>query len=104
MSFIIENGQILTIGFGILIALTNIIVEVIKSFFQEHNVPTNIVAVVTAVALTVVASIGYASFNAIDLVWFDYIAMAIYGILVGYGAMFGYDKLKEIIDKFKPKA
>lgn len=104
MSFIIENGQMLTIGFGILIALTNIIVEVIKSFFQEHNVPTNIVAVVTSIILTFVASMAYASFKEINLVWFDYVAMLIYGILVGYGAMFGYDKLKEIIDKFKPKA
>ena len=101
MSFITENAQYLAISLGILIALTNVIVEIIKAIFPERKIHTNIIAVITAIILTVVSSIADANMKGLTLAWFDYVSMLIYGILVAYGAMFGYDKLKEIFEKFK---
>lgn len=101
MSFLTENIPMFTVALGALIALTNIIVEVIKGLFPEKKIHTNIIAVATAIVLTVVAGIAYANKSGIAMLWYDYIAIVIFGVLVAYGAMFGYDKLKEILEQFK---
>ena len=79
--------------FGVLVALTIIIVEVVKKATWD-KVPTNIVAIVVAVVLTVGVGIAYAQINAIALTWYIIAGLIIGGIMVAYAAMFGFDKLK----------
>ena len=86
---------------GVLVALTNIIVEVVKKATWD-KVPTNIVAIIVAVVLTVGAGIVYAQINAITLTWYIIAGLIIGGIMVAYAAMFGFDKLQEILDWNKP--
>lgn len=86
---------------GVLVALTNIIVEVVKKATWD-KVPTNIVAIIVAVVLTVGAGIAYAQINAIALTWYIIAGLIIGGIMVAYAAMFGFDKLQEILDWNKP--
>lgn len=83
---------------GILVALTNIVVEVLKKLTWE-KIPTNIVAVVVAVALTLLAFFAWTSYKQIEILWYYVAAAVIVGILVAYAAMFGFDKLKEIVSK-----
>lgn len=85
---------------GVLVALTNIIVEVVKKLTWD-KVPTNIVATLIAEALTLVAFFAWTSINGIAIVWYYVVAAVVVGILVAYAAMFGFDKLKEILDQFK---
>lgn len=85
---------------GVLVALTNIIVEVVKKLTWD-KVPTNIVATLIAEALTLVAFFAWTSINGIVIVWYYVVAAVVVGILVAYAAMFGFDKLKEILDQFK---
>ena len=85
---------------GVLVALTNIIVEVIKKLTWD-KVPTNIVATLVAEALTIVAFFAWTSINSITVVWYYVVAAVVVGMLVAYAAMFGFDKLKEILQGLK---
>jgi len=81
---------------GVLVALTNIIVEVIKKVTWE-KISTNVLAVVVSLALTLVAFFAWTSYAGIAVVWYYIVAAVIVGIMVAYAAMFGFDKLKEIL-------
>ena len=85
---------------GVLVALTNIIVEVTKKLTWD-KVPTNIVAIIVAEALTLIAFFAWTSINSIAVVWYYVVAAFVVGILVAYAAMFGFDKLKEILQGLK---
>lgn len=85
---------------GVLVALTNIIVEVVKKLTWD-KVPTNIVATIVAEALTLVVFFAWASINSIAVLWYYVVAAVVVGIMVAYAAMFGFDKLKEILQGLK---
>lgn len=97
---ITEIFNFLLIVIGVLVALTNITVEVLKQAIPNSKFPTNIVAVVVAIVLTVLAFFAYAAYKCIIVKWYYVVGAVILGILVAYAAMFGFDKLKEIIKQF----
>lgn len=82
---------------GILVALTNVIVEVAKKATWD-KLPTNILALVVALALTIVAGIAYCQINTVAITWYIVFALVVIGFMVAYAAMFGFDKLKEIMN------
>lgn len=86
---------------GGLIALTNLTVEVLKKIIPDEKFPTNILAVLISLIFTLVGFFAFASIKAIEIKWYYVVAAIVTGILVSYGAMFGYDKLKEVIDGLK---
>ena len=90
--------SLLMTAIGVLVALTNIVVEVVKKATMD-KLPTNILAVI--VAETMVAFFGWTAYAQIAVVWYYVAAAVIVGILVAYAAMFGFDKLKETITKIK---
>lgn len=81
---------------GMLVALTNIIVQVAKKATWD-KLPTNIVALAVAEALTIAAGIAYCQTKAVALTWYIVAALIVGGFMVAYAAMFGYDKLLEIM-------
>lgn len=81
---------------GVLVALTNVIVEVLKKATWD-KLPTNLLALVIAEALTICAGITYCQINAIAITWYIVLALIAAGFMVSYAAMFGFDKLKEIM-------
>ena len=85
---------------GALVALTNIAVEVIKKITWD-KLPTNLVATIVAEALTLVTFFAYTSYKSIDVVWYSVVSAIVVGIMVAYAAMFGFDKLKEILHSLK---
>lgn len=82
---------------GVLVALTNVIVEVAKKATWD-KLPTNILALIVAVALTLVAGFAYCQIEAITITWYIVVAFVVVGFMVAYAAMFGFDKLKEIMN------
>lgn len=82
---------------GVLVALTNVIVEVAKKATWD-KLPTNILALIVAVALTLAAGFAYFQIKAIPITWYIVVAFVIVGFMVAYAAMFGFDKLKEIMN------
>ena len=91
-----ELSVIITIV-GVLVALTNVIVEVAKKSPWE-KLPTNILALIVAVALTLAAGFAYCQIKAVAITWYIVVAFIVVGFMVAYAAMFGFDKLKEIMN------
>ena len=80
---------------GALTVLTNIIVEVLKRATWE-KMPTNLLAIIVAMVLTLVAFFGYMA-----VMWYYVAAAVVVGFAVAYAAMFGFDKLKEALGQIK---
>lgn len=85
---------------GALVAVTNIIVEVVKKLTWD-KLPTNILATIVAVVLTLVAFFAYVSYAGLTIAWYWVVAAFIVGIFVAYAAMFGFDKLQEALKAFE---
>ena len=81
---------------GGLVALTNVITEVLKKVTWD-KLPTNILALIVAEAMTIVVGLAYFQINDITVVWYMAVALVVLGVMVAYAAMFGFDKLKEIM-------
>lgn len=82
---------------GVLVALTNLIVQVAKKVTWD-KLPTNIVALAVAETLTIATGTACCQINAVDMTWYIVAALIVGGFMVAYAAMFGFDKLKQIMD------
>lgn len=82
---------------GVLVALTNIIVEVVKKSIWD-KLPTNVLALIVAEALTLAAGFVYFQIKTLPIAWYVVVAFVVVGFMVAYAAMFGFDKLKEIMN------
>lgn len=90
------NWSVVISIIGVLVVLTNIIVQVVKKV-TWGKLPTNILAVIVSMALTLMAVFAYCQIKAIAVVWYMVVAAVVLGFLVSYAAMFGFDKLKEAL-------
>ena len=90
------NRETLMTFIGFATVLTNIIVQVVKKATWD-KIPTNLVALVVAVLLTMTAFFAFAQTQSIKITWYLIVAALVLGFMVAYAAMFGYDKLKEIL-------
>ena len=91
-----ELSALITV-IGVLVALTNIVVQVLKTSTWE-KMPTNLLALIVAEVLTIGTGVAYCQINGVRLVWYLIAALIVVGFMVAYAAMFGFDKLKEIMD------
>lgn len=82
---------------GVLVALTNIIVEVAKKATWD-KLPTNIVALIVAEVLTLGSGIAYCQIESVAITWYIVAGLIVSGFMVAYAAMFGFDKLREIMN------
>ena len=82
---------------GGLVALTNILVEVLKKV-TYNKIPTSLLALIIGETLTVVSGFAYFQFENLLLTWYVVVAFVIAGFMVAYAAMFGFDKLKEVMN------
>lgn len=92
------NISVILSAIGAMVVLTNIIVQVVKKVTWD-KLPTNILAVVVSMALTLVAFFAYCQMKAITITWYMVVAAVVVGFCTAYAAMFGYDKLREVIDQ-----
>lgn len=98
ISTLTNYGATLMLIIGILVVLTNIVVEVLKKLTWD-KMPTNLLAIIVAVVLTIVAFLAYASYAALPILWYYIAAVIVIGFMVAYAAMFGFDKLREALSK-----
>ena len=63
--------------------------------------PTNILVLVVSLILTLVAFFAVCQIKGIAVVWYMVIAAVVLAFMVAYAAMFGYDKLVEILNQQK---
>lgn len=82
----------------VLMVITNIIVEVLKKL-TWGKLPTNILAFVVAMILTLLAFLAVCQIAGIAVVWYMVVGAIVLGIFVAYAAMFGFDKLRQTIEQ-----
>lgn len=87
---------------GVLVVLTNIIVQVLKQLTWD-KLPTNILATIVAIGLTLVVFFAYCQIKSVAVVWYMIAAAVVLGFMVAYAAMFGFDKLREVIAQLESK-
>ena len=98
----ILNWSVILSIVGVLVVLTNIITQVLKKLTWD-KMPTNILVVIISMALTIIAFFAYCQINTITVVWYMIAAMIVLGFLVAYAAMFGFDKLKEVLTQLEAR-
>jgi len=81
---------------GVLVGLVNIITQVIKKITWD-KIPSSLLAFIISEALTVVAFFAYMAYFQYPVIWYYVVAAVIVGFMVTFAAMFGFDKLKEIM-------
>ena len=82
----------------ILTVITNIITQVVKKITWD-KIPTNILAVVVAMAVTLVAFFAVCQIMGWAVAWYMVAGAVALGLFVAYAAMFGFDKLREALDQ-----
>ena len=100
MTVVTNYAATLLTVIAVLVALTNVVVEVLKKL-TWNKIPTDLLAIIVAVALTMLAFFAWASYAGITVLWYYIAAAIVVGLMVSYAAMFGFDKLKEILTKCK---
>ena len=87
------NIETLIIVLGVLVFLTNAIVEVIKkAFFVKGESTLNKIALATALVLTVCTYVVYVAYAGVSFAWHYFLAAIVVGFVVSLIAMVGWDK------------
>lgn len=78
--------------------VTNIVVQVLKSLLYDM-IPTNLLAFLVAVVVTVGTGFGVWSYYRFTITGWMIAALVALCFLVAFSAMFGYDKLVQMIEQ-----
>ena len=77
----------------VLIALTNIFSQVLKKIVNRETFPARAIAFGIAATPTILAMVIACAILHIQILWYFWILAIVVGVLVTYGAIFGYDNL-----------
>lgn len=89
--------MLVPILFGLML-LVNIFTEVLKKVFV--NIPTNALALVLSLIITIVAMFIWLDVKSITFVWWMILVAIAVAFMVAYAAMFGWDKLQQLITQW----
>ena len=92
---------LLTVVFALMV-VTNIVTEVLKKVTWD-KLPTNLLVLIIAEALTLMSGAAYAQINSITVAWYHIVSAVIVGVFVSYAAMFGFDKLRQTFEQVTNK-
>lgn len=76
-----------------LIVLTNIFTQVIKKVVNKEEFPAQAIVFVVAEILTFLTMAVVCAIIGVQILWYFWIIAFVVGVLVTYGAIFGYDNL-----------
>lgn len=88
---------------GILAFLVSVITQVTKEIGILKRIHTSSQVTVLSIVLTVVAYFAYVSYSGIAIIWYMIVGAVICGFIVAFVAMFGWEKLGELYNRFKKK-
>ena len=85
---------------GALAFMVSLITELLKDMPVIKKMPTKAFVILVSLVVTVAALLIYAAYVNAVLLWY-YVALAVFAaFIVAYIAMYGWDTLKELKDKF----
>ena len=80
--------------------MVSLITELLKDMPGIKKMPTKAFVILVSLVVTVAALLIYAAYVNAVLLWY-YVALAVFAaFIVAYIAMYGWDTLKELKDKF----
>ena len=82
-----------------LVIVTHIIVDVLKGLTWK-KLPTNVLAFLVAMAVTLVAFFAMCQIVGIPVTWYMVVGAIVLGFFVCFAAMYGFDKLKQTMEQF----
>ncbi len=81
-----------------LMIVTNIIVQVLKDL-TWGKLPTNVLAFIVAMAVTLLAFVAWCQIAGIPVTWYMVVGAIVLGFFVCFAAMYGFDKLKQTMEQ-----
>ena len=82
----------------ILTVITNIITEVVKKLTWD-KLPTNVLAVLVAMVLTLCAFFADCQIMGLAVTWYMVVGAIVVGFFVAFAAMFGFDKFRQMLEQ-----
>lgn len=82
----------------ILTVITNIITQVVKKMTWD-KIPTNILAMLVAMTLTLCAFFAFCQIKGLAVVWYMVVAAIVMGFFVAFAAMYGFDKFRQTLEQ-----
>ena len=82
----------------ILTVITNIITEVVKKLTWD-KLPTNVLAVLVAMVLTLCAFFAACQIMGLAVTWYMVVGTIVVGFFVAFAAMFGFDKFRQMLEQ-----
>ena len=82
---------------AVLTAITNILVEVLKTVTYKL-IPTQFLAIAVAEGLTFALYFAYIMNTLQPTYWYYHVFAGVVGMMVAYAAMFGFDTLKKALE------
>lgn len=101
MENILNNTALLFTIIGGLAVLVTIITEFTKKIGFLDKIPTDLQVLSVSILLSVLGIVVYIQYNNAKMIWYYIVGAIILGFVVGYVAMYGWEKFTEIFNRFK---
>ena len=85
------------LNWSVIISIIGVLVVQGLKKVTWDKLPTNALAMIVSLVLTLGAFFAYCSIKGIAVVWYMVFAAVVLAFMVAYAAMFGFDKLKEAL-------
>ena len=93
------NVSALLIGIIVIAFFTEVIVQIEKQVVKEF--PANLLALISATITTILGAVGYVFYAHVKVTPTFVIGVIALALLESYIAMFGYDKLIQLVTQYK---
>jgi len=100
MDNVINYGTAIIAVISTLAFTVSVITQVTKELGFLSKIPTQLQVVMLSISLTPGAYIAYSQYNYMQLHWYMIAASIIAGFFVAFVAMFGWDRLHELYNRF----
>lgn len=101
MDILIKDMTLIIAIIGVLAFMVSVITQVFKGVGVLSKIPTDILVFVLSIGLTVTAFIAYMQYIQQIILWYMIIASILAGFVVAFVAMYGWEKLSDLWNRFK---
>lgn len=86
---------------GLLAFIINVITQLTKEIGFLSRIPTALQVIVTSLIICLLAYFGYSGYSGLTIQWYYVVGTIVGSFIVSYISMYGFDKLKELYERFK---
>lgn len=103
MNNLVIDGVALTSLIGAAAFIVSAIVEVTKKIKPFCLMPTQLWCIIVSAVVCFAGYFAYCAYAGISPVWYFAVASLIVSVIVAYVAMYGWDTLKQLYERFTAK-